>query len=81
MYRIGQLQPVAAEYGWNLLFLLRCSVTISVTNCFPDFQTQAGEEKAPRRALLKALILLYQTGAGEEIRTLDPNLGKVMLYP
>ena len=21
------------------------------------------------------------TGAGEEIRTLDPNLGKVMLYP
>ena len=22
-----------------------------------------------------------QTGAGEEIRTLDPNLGKVMLYP
>jgi len=22
-----------------------------------------------------------QFGAGEEIRTLDPNLGKVMLYP
>ena len=22
-----------------------------------------------------------ETGAGEEIRTLDPNLGKVMLYP
>ena len=24
---------------------------------------------------------LSLTGAGEEIRTLDPNLGKVMLYP
>ena len=25
--------------------------------------------------------LLIRNGAGEEIRTLDPNLGKVMLYP
>jgi len=25
--------------------------------------------------------LLRKTGAGEEIRTLDPNLGKVVLYP
>ena len=23
----------------------------------------------------------WKTGAGEEIRTLDPNLGKVVLYP
>ena len=29
----------------------------------------------------KVLISLLLTGAGEEIRTLDPNLGKVMLYP
>ena len=28
-----------------------------------------------------ALIGVKPTGAGEEIRTLDPNLGKVMLYP
>jgi hypothetical protein len=27
------------------------------------------------------LILLPQIGAGEGIRTLDPNLGKVVLYP
>ncbi len=26
-------------------------------------------------------ILGRKTGAGEEIRTLDPNLGKVVLYP
>ena len=27
------------------------------------------------------LILFRKTGAGEGIRTLDPNLGKVVLYP
>ena len=29
----------------------------------------------------KIASFLVLTGAGEEIRTLDPNLGKVMLYP
>ena len=29
----------------------------------------------------KALILVRKSGAGEGIRTLDPNLGKVVLYP
>ncbi len=28
-----------------------------------------------------ALIFLKKFGAGEGIRTLDPNLGKVVLYP
>lgn len=27
------------------------------------------------------LTILVKTGAGEGIRTLDPNLGKVVLYP
>ncbi len=85
MYRIGQLQPVAAEAGGNRLFFLRCSEAVSGANCFPPASPISGhwlgKQKAPRRALLKTLILLDQTGAGEEIRTLDPNLGKVMLYP
>ncbi len=29
----------------------------------------------------KQLFLLRKYGAGEGIRTLDPNLGKVVLYP
>jgi hypothetical protein len=29
----------------------------------------------------KPLIFLGNPGAGEGIRTLDPNLGKVVLYP
>ena len=35
-----------------------------------------------RRALVgSALVCLLDFGAGEGIRTLDPNLGKVVLYP
>jgi hypothetical protein len=29
----------------------------------------------------KTRFLLEETGAGEGIRTLDPDLGKVVLYP
>ncbi len=34
-----------------------------------------------RRPFRNALISLRKFGAGEGIRTLDPNLGKVVLYP
>ena len=59
MHRIGQLQPVAAEDGGNRLFFLRCSKTISVANCVPpaspNADTVPGNQKAPRRALLRVL--------------------------
>ena len=42
-----------------------------------DLQTR----RPPEAASLKCLIFLRKTGAGEGIRTLDPNLGKVVLYP
>ena len=35
------------------------------------------KQKATRRRL----CLILEIGAGEGIRTLDPNLGKVVLYP
>ncbi len=35
----------------------------------------------PNRPIRKYLIFLKKIGAGEGIRTLDPNLGKVVLYP
>ena len=38
-------------------------------------------QKIGGRRSAKSLILLGKTGAGEGIRTLDPNLGKVVLYP
>ena len=64
----------------------------SVTGCLIDvvyaalgFRRQVrssqGPEskKRPRRTALIAAIS-EEIGAGEEIRTLDPNLGKVVLY-
>ncbi len=39
------------------------------------------KQKQPLKTALNRLILLKKIGAGEGIRTLDPNLGKVVLYP
>ena len=44
----------------------------------PNWQCK---QNRPRRAVFITLISLRKFGAGEGIRTLDPNLGKVVLYP
>ena len=53
--------------------------------CFPHASPAImpvwGKQKRPERAASKLLFLLEKSGAGEGIRTLDPNLGKVVLYP
>jgi hypothetical protein len=53
--------------------------------CFPhaspDSETGAGKQKTAPKDRSKLLIYLENSGAGEGIRTLDPNLGKVVLYP
>ncbi len=53
--------------------------------CFPGASpalTQwAGKQKTAPRDRFNTLISLRKSGAGEGIRTLDPNLGKVVLYP
>ena len=53
--------------------------------CFPHASpispTVPGKQKAAPRGRFKSLIFREETGAGEGIRTLDPNLGKVVLYP
>jgi hypothetical protein len=55
--------------------------TRRVFGCFPpaspDWLLRPGKQKTPRRALGKPAYLLTKIGAGEGIRTLDPNLGKV----
>ena len=38
-------------------------------------------QERPWRDIFKAFRQFRLTGAGEGIRTLDPNLGKVVLYP
>ena len=66
--------PKAAE---NFPFCAFC--------CFPPasptFAAGTGKQKRPRRAAFIRLKSLRDFGAGEGIRTLDPNLGKVVLYP
>ena len=50
---------------------------------FPVLPLAAGavEQKAVPKDHSNSLISLRKIGAGEGIRTLDPNLGKVVLYP
>ncbi len=45
-----------------------------------DPRRQCKQKTAPKDRF-NTLISLRKSGAGEGIRTLDPNLGKVVLYP
>ena len=49
--------------------------------CFPKGFAGAGKQISRTRDLYKLFNLFSNSGAGEGIRTLDPNLGKVVLYP
>ena len=53
--------------------------------CFPGASPAptrwAGKQKTAPKDRFNTLISLRKSGAGEGIRTLDPNLGKVVLYP
>ena len=44
------------------------------------FERKPTKAKIPDEAGI-LIVSLLETGAGEGIRTLDPNLGKVVLYP
>jgi hypothetical protein len=49
--------------------------------CFPETGNRAGKQISRARDPLNLFSFMKKTGAGEGIRTLDPNLGKVVLYP
>ncbi len=55
------------------------------SRCFPSaspaMARRPGKQKAAPKDRSNPLISLSKFGAGEGIRTLDPNLGKVVLYP
>jgi hypothetical protein len=67
------MPPMPATAGSPLFFAFCCFPPAS-----PAFALGAGKQKRPRRAAYIHLISLRKTGAGEGIRTLDPNLGKVV---
>ena len=64
--------PRVAE--WQLLPAFCCSPPAS-----PVFVLGSGKQKTAPKDRSKKLISLEKSGAGEGIRTLDPNLGKVVL--
>ena len=47
----------------------------------PAFTLWSGRQKTAPNDHSKLLIFLRKPGAGEGIRTLDPNLGKVAVVP
>lgn len=49
--------------------------------CFPSLRVRGGKQKTTPKDRSDSLIRLKKIGAGEGIRTLDPDLGKVVLYP
>jgi len=60
------------------------TATFFASHCFP-FASQSvalviGKQLGSPEGKANCLYSLFSTGAGEEIRTLDPNLGKVVLY-
>ena len=84
--RLSPSQPtVRAEHRalWTAcLPKLAESLLLPAFCCFPPaspaFAPGAGKQKRPRRTALIRLKYLRYFGAGEGIRTLDPNLGKVV---
>ena len=47
----------------------------------PGFRARGGKQKKTPKDPSEPLMCLKKVGAGEGIRTLDPDLGKVVLYP
>ena len=61
------------NYATNRRFLL--------PPCFPEVIRQPGKQVERLRDPPNTFNLFEENGAGEAIRTPDPNLGKVVLYP
>ena len=65
--------------------IARCGTLEFASSCFPPAsplcEEGAGKQRAFHGTPFKTLKSLLIFGAGEGIRTLDPNLGKVVLYP
>ena len=82
---VVDLRKRAERQGLGGAPIVRRGALEFASSCFPPAsplcEVGPGKRQTPRRALVKRLKSLLIFGAGEGIRTLDPNLGKVVLYP
>jgi hypothetical protein len=58
-----------------------CFASVCFPPASPAIASEAGKQKTTPKDRSDSLIYLKNIGAGEGIRTLDPDLGKVVLYP
>ena len=64
--------------------MLRCRRQTTPRNarwCFPGSANKVGKLISRARDPHKPFSFMRETGAGDGIRTHDPTLGKVVLYP
>ena len=73
--------PLPGTCQESRIFVLQRTTRQMLSAASPAGPEGTGKQKTPRRAPAKRLIFLRLSGAGEGIRTLDPDLGKVVLYP
>ena len=76
-----ELQAAAASAVPNAFGSVRNHAFCCFPHASPALVFSAGKQKTVPMDCFKPLISLMKSGAGEGIRTLDPNLGKVVLYP
>jgi hypothetical protein len=79
--RLTELQAAAASAVPNAFGSVRRHAFCCFPHASPALVFGAGKPKTAPRDRSKPVISLMKSGAGEGIRTLDPNLGKVVLYP
>ena len=70
------MPSMPATAGSPLLFAFCCFPPAS-----PAFAWGAGKQKTAPKDRFNRFIFLKKSGAGEGIRTLDPNLGKIAIRP
>ena len=76
-----ELQAAAASAVPNVFGSVRHHAFCCFPHASPALVFGAGKQETAPKDRSKTLISLMKFGAGEGIRTLDPNLGKVVLYP
>jgi hypothetical protein len=72
--------PCLADPRWppKMRYGIRQRDCIGLQQAYSAAALSPCEQKRPRRTVFNRLISLRKSGAGEGIRTLDPNLGKVV---
>jgi hypothetical protein len=80
-FTLHELQAAAASAVPNAFGSVPHHAIYCFPHASPDLVFWAGKQKTVPTDCSKPFILLRKIGAGEGIRTLDPNLGKVVLYP